>query len=201
MPLVLKAGGLEYRRPVQVGDGQDSCPMPQMRLEGLCFSGVRLDCLLNETIVDLFWGVRHLLSVFGHIQLVCSWFPFFVLHRSGAICDAFQLKCSGNNPYLDGKTPQQPQHLLSNPQFPARNPFNQASTHATGVRSLVPVLEMRERDGGVLERLGLDENSLGQPLRHAALLLGLCGLMKRSDTPKKTLKRLKRWSCLQDMVT
>lgn len=44
---------------------------------------------------------------------------------------------------------------------------------------------MRERDGGVLERLGLDENSLGQPLRHAALLLGWCGLMKRSDTPKK----------------
>ena len=82
---------------------QDSCPM--LHVEGLCFSGVRLDCLLNETIVDLFWGVRHLLSVFGHIQLVCSWFPFFVLHRSGAICNVFQLKCSGNNPYLDGKTP------------------------------------------------------------------------------------------------
>lgn len=62
-----------------------------LHMEGLCFSGVRLDCLLNETIVDLFWGVRHLLSVFGHIQLVCSWFPFFVLHRSGAICNVFQL--------------------------------------------------------------------------------------------------------------
>lgn len=68
---------------------QYSCPM--LHMEGLCFSGVRLDCLLNETIVDLFWGVRHLLSVFGHIQLVCSWFPFFVLHRSGAICNVFQL--------------------------------------------------------------------------------------------------------------
>jgi len=30
-----------------------------------------------------------------------------------------------------------------------------------GVRCLIPVLEMREKDGGVLERLGLDENSLG----------------------------------------
>eukprot|EP00435_Cladocopium_sp_Y103_P019521 s2022_g4.t1 len=44
-----------------------------------------------------------------------------------------------------------------------------------GVRALVPVLEMRERDGGVLERLGLDENSLGDPLRHAAPLWGPCG--------------------------
>ena len=31
-----------------------------------------------------------------------------------------------------------------------------------GVRCLIPVLEMREKDGGVLERLGLDENSLGR---------------------------------------
>lgn len=50
-----------------------------------------------------------------------------------------------------------------------------------GVRSLVPVLEMRERDGGVLERLGLDENSLGpsgaevlaQGLKKNSVLKGL----------------------------
>ena len=33
--------------------------------------------------------------------------------------------------------------------------------HPRGVKSLIPVLELREKDGGVLERLGLDENSLG----------------------------------------
>eukprot|EP00438_Fugacium_kawagutii_P005783 Skav220135 [mRNA] locus=scaffold4510:84188:85781:- [translate_table: standard] len=44
------------------------------------------------------------------------------------------------------------------------------------VRCLVPVLEMRERDGGLLERLELDENSLGPHLK-ALLFMATHGSM------------------------
>ncbi|CAK9009081.1 unnamed protein product [Durusdinium trenchii] len=42
-----------------------------------------------------------------------------------------------------------------------------------GAEALVPVLQMQHREGGILERLGLDENSLG-PRGALALAQGLC---------------------------
>ena len=45
--------------------------------------------------------------------------------------------------------------------FP-RSIFLKTAMPGAGVETLIPVLEMRDRDGGVLERLGLDENSLGR---------------------------------------
>ncbi|CAJ1454110.1 unnamed protein product [Effrenium voratum] len=54
-----------------------------------------------------------------------------------------------------------------------------------GVQALVPVLEMRERDGGVLERLCLDENGLGP---QGAMVLAK-GLKKNSVLRGLSLSR------------
>ncbi|CAL1152451.1 unnamed protein product [Cladocopium goreaui] len=138
-----------------------SCEVTFLQLESYWAAGLwRSDCLLGEA------GTAALAEAFLRVKKPAAKMNQAASNIKLALLGAQEPQDGESEKAIDGSRKGFKVNVLD---------LSGNALGPEGVRSLVPVLEMRERDGGVLERLGLDENSLGQPLRHAALLLGPSG--------------------------